>query len=74
MSAPEKLTQAQLEEFFPAKRDLIKPGVFELGLVLAGAVSAGAYTAGVLDFLMEAMDAWERAKEEGDALAPPHEW
>ena len=30
-------------------------GVFEIGLVLAGAVSAGAYTAGVIDFLLEAL-------------------
>ena len=26
---------------------------------MAGAVSAGAYTAGVIDFLIEALDAWE---------------
>src|SRR4051812_37713828 len=32
---------------------------FELGLVMAGAISAGAYTAGVLDFLIEALDAIE---------------
>jgi hypothetical protein len=32
---------------------------FELGLVMAGAISAGAYTAGVLDFLLEALDAIE---------------
>ncbi|MGL6043357.1 MAG: hypothetical protein ACRC1J_05485, partial [Sandaracinobacteroides sp.] len=37
---------------------------FEIGLVLAGAVSAGAYTAGVLDYLIEALDRWERAKED----------
>src|SRR5271154_2856638 len=35
---------------------------FELGLVMAGAISAGAYTAGVLDFLFEALDAYEDAK------------
>ena len=54
---------------------------FELGLVLAGAVSAGAYSAGVLDYLIEVLDDWEVAKE-ADALAygtdfarwsvPPH--
>lgn len=54
---------------------------FELGLVLAGAVSAGAYTAGVLDYLIEVLDDWEVAKE-ADAKAhgtdfarwsvPPH--
>ena len=37
--------------------------LFELGLVMAGAVSAGAYTAGVVDFLLEALEAWELAKE-----------
>ncbi|PZU48986.1 MAG: hypothetical protein DI568_06850 [Sphingomonas sp.] len=36
---------------------------FEIGLVLAGAVSAGAYSAGVLDYLWEALDDWEVAKE-----------
>ena len=30
---------------------------FELGLVLGGTVSAGAYTAGALDFLIEALEA-----------------
>jgi predicted acylesterase/phospholipase RssA len=54
---------------------------FELGLVMAGAVSAGAYTAGVLDYLIEVLDDWEVAKE-ADAKAhgadfarwsvPPH--
>lgn len=33
--------------------------VFELGLTLAGAISAGAYTAGVLDFLFQALDEWD---------------
>jgi len=41
--------------------------------VLAGTVSAGAYTAGVLDYLLEALDAWQRAKEDGKSFAPPHE-
>lgn len=31
---------------------------------MAGAVSAGAYTAGVLDFLIEAMDCWYEARDE----------
>jgi predicted acylesterase/phospholipase RssA len=54
---------------------------FEIGLVLAGAVSAGAYSAGVLDYLIEVLDDWEVAKE-ADARAhgadfarwsvPPH--
>jgi len=36
--------------------------VFEIGLCMAGAVSAGAYTAGVVDFLIEALEEWERRK------------
>jgi len=35
---------------------------FRLGINMAGDVSAGAYTAGVLDFLMEALEEWEAAK------------
>jgi predicted acylesterase/phospholipase RssA len=34
------------------------PYTFELGLVMAGAISAGAYTAGVIDFLFQALDNW----------------
>jgi predicted acylesterase/phospholipase RssA len=54
---------------------------FEIGLVLAGAVSAGAYTAGVLDYLWEVLDDWEAAKEAdawdhgadfGKWRVPPH--
>lgn len=47
--------------------------VVELGLVMAGAVSAGAYTAGVLDFLIEALDQWEVHKKTRSAAAPPHD-
>jgi hypothetical protein len=36
---------------------------FKIGINMAGAVSAGAYTAGVLDFLVEALEEWPRAKE-----------
>lgn len=46
---------------------------FDIGLVMAGAVSAGAYTAGVLDYLLQALDAWYDAKSAGDPLAPPHD-
>lgn len=38
---------------------------------MAGAVSAGAYTAGVIDFLVQALDCWEDGRGR-DALAPPH--
>ncbi len=55
---------------------------FYLGLNMSGTVSAGAYTAGVMDFLIEALDAWyaEREKQKaahGDRFdewtIPPHE-
>jgi predicted acylesterase/phospholipase RssA len=41
-----------------------------LGLCLAGAVSAGAYTAGVIDFLMEALEDWESRRGQKDV--PSH--
>ncbi len=46
---------------------------FEIGLVMAGAVSAGAYTAGVLDFLLQALDAWYRAAGDEFPDGNPHE-
>src|SRR5687768_13154219 len=39
---------------------------FELGIVLAGAVSAGAYTSGVMDFLIQALQSWEDARARGE--------
>jgi Patatin-like phospholipase len=39
------------------------PKTFELGVALAGAISAGAYTAGVLDFLFQALSEWEANRE-----------
>jgi hypothetical protein len=44
---------------------------FRIAINMAGAISAGAYTAGVLDFLTEALDAWAAAKAEG-AEVPGH--
>jgi hypothetical protein len=43
---------------------------FELGLALSGAISAGAYTSGVLDFLFQALDEWE--KQRGKPGVPDH--
>lgn len=37
---------------------------FHLGLTMAGAVSAGAYTAGFMDYILEALAEWESAKKE----------
>jgi len=71
MAFPETLSQDQIDKYFPVKSDPPE-GIFELGLVLGGTVSAGAYTGGVLDYLIEALDAWHRAREKKDPEAPPH--
>ncbi|MFN0044110.1 MAG: patatin-like phospholipase family protein [Alphaproteobacteria bacterium] len=44
---------------------------FDIGLVMAGAISAGAYTAGALDFLIEALETWQAAKDRGEDV-PSH--
>jgi predicted acylesterase/phospholipase RssA len=44
---------------------------FRIAINMAGAISAGAYTAGVLDFLVEALDAWYQAKT-GNEFVPAH--
>jgi predicted acylesterase/phospholipase RssA len=43
---------------------------FYVGLCMAGAVSAGAYTAGVMDYLLEALSEWE--KRRGQSGVPTH--
>jgi len=48
-------------------------GVFEIALVMAGAVSAGAYTAGAVDYLMEKLEAFYAWKASGDPDAPKHD-
>ncbi len=48
----------------------VAPGTFEFALVLGGTVSAGAYTAGAIDFLIEALDCFSAAKAKREA--PPH--
>ena len=47
-----------------------KKDTLYLGLCLAGAVSAGAYTAGVIDFLLEALEEWENRR--GQENVPSH--
>ena len=39
---------------------------FEIGIVMSGAAMAGAYTAGVVDFLVEALDEWEKSRAQPD--------
>jgi len=46
---------------------------FEIGLTMAGAVSAGAYTAGVMDFFIEALDAYTQAKKQPGWDGPTHD-
>ena len=50
---------------------------YEIGLVGAGAISAGAYTGGVVDFMVQALDAWYAAKQQdqqsGNTTVPPHD-
>ena len=60
--------------YFPLDRQNDQPSAdtFEIGLVLGGTVSAGAYTAGVIDFLIQALDAWTVAKNAKDPQAPQH--
>ena len=43
---------------------------FRIGICMAGAVSAGAYTAGVMDYLLEALSEWE--KRRGEPGIPTH--
>jgi predicted acylesterase/phospholipase RssA len=45
---------------------------YELALVLGGTVSAGCYTAGALDFLIEALNSWSADKDRKDPRAPTH--
>ncbi|MBK8554896.1 MAG: hypothetical protein IPL65_03595 [Lewinellaceae bacterium] len=52
----------------------------KIGLTMAGAVSAGAYTAGVMDYLFETLDKWEKAKafnrahpDKADPSVPMHD-
>lgn len=40
---------------------------------MAGAISAGAYTAGVIDYLLEALEEWQKRKDRGEPDTPTHE-
>lgn len=45
---------------------------FKIGLCMAGAVSAGAYTAGVMDYLIEVLDEWQKRKDNNEPNTPSH--
>src|SRR5579864_1268349 len=48
---------------------------FKIGITMAGAISAGAYSAGVLDFLLEALEQWEGRKQAlRDTGKAPVDW
>lgn len=57
---PEDFDEVNIPE-----RDPPPAGTFELGLVLGGTVSAGAYTAGFMDFLIQALDEFHDGGLEG---------
>lgn len=46
--------------------------VFNVGLTMAGAISAGAYTAGVFDFLIQALSEWEKTKTSAPESVADH--
>jgi Patatin-like phospholipase len=64
-------TPAEIERWFLAN-PAVPPRTFELALVLGGTVSAGAYTAGALDFLIEALDSWTQLRDANNSAAPRH--
>ncbi len=43
-----------------------KQKTFHLAITMAGAISAGAYTAGVMDYLLEALDNWAEMKQKSN--------
>lgn len=45
---------------------------FKISITMAGAVSAGAFTGGVMDYLLETLELWERAKQQNRALGVGH--
>ncbi len=49
-----------------------KQNTFRIGISMAGAVSAGAYTAGVMDYLLEALENWQKAKDLNIPGVPKH--
>ncbi len=50
-----------------------KQTTFRIGISMAGAISAGAYTAGVMDYLLEALENWQKAKELDLPGTPKHD-
>lgn len=60
MPIPPIVPEPRLSALFPpVVPDNPNKNTFELGLGLGGTVSVGAYTAGALDFLLQALEAWQ---------------
>lgn len=51
---------------------MIDQKTIRIGISMAGAVSAGAYTAGVMDYLLEALENWQKAKDLNLPGVPKH--
>ena len=62
-------SDAEIKRWFLDVADVLD-GAFEFALVLGGTVSAGAYTAGAIDFLVEALDCFSAERAAGKA--PKH--
>ena len=45
---------------------------FKICIAMAGAVSAGAFTGGVMDYLLETLELWEKEKEKNRKLGTHH--
>lgn len=67
---PEPPSNAEIQALFDSPGQ-VPAGTFEIAMVLGGTVSAGAYTAGVLDFLVEALDSWTQLRD-SNAAVPNH--
>lgn len=44
--------------------------IFEIGIALAGGSTRGAYSAGVMDFFIQALNEWEKARIEAETQQP----
>ncbi|MGN6437637.1 MAG: hypothetical protein ACTHMM_13945 [Agriterribacter sp.] len=71
--------KASAESAQPNSNENIPENEFHLAITMAGAASAGCYTGGVMDYLFEMLDLWEKARDpNSDVLAgskhlvPPH--
>jgi len=55
----------EIDRWF-VQASVVPEGTFEFALVLGGTVSAGAYTAGAVDFLIEALDCLATAQQQDE--------